>query len=437
MQDLTLQNNTAWPLWRKCIFRFFFIYFILFISPWFYLNIIPGVHFILDYLDNLMEWAVINMNANIFHVFHIVNVKPVQNGSGDTSFNWAEICLFLFVAFLGCILWSVLDRSRRTYSSLNYLLCLTLRYFLALNALGYGFSKILLLQMPSPLLSQMATPLGDFLPMRFSWLFIGYSAPYEIFSGIMEVLVGILLLYRKTATMGIMIATAVFINVMMLNLCYDIPVKLFSMNMVLMCLFLLANECRRMTNFFVHNKTSEACRIYHYPLQKRWMRITRIILKVMVLYIIAKGFYGQFSNYKMMYKTNDVQGIQTGIYDVVKYIVNKDSITSLQDTSRWKDIIFEHGEIGSVDTKDTSFRNRYGRGYFFYTADTNKHTITFKKFLQDSMSIITMNYSQPDSSTMHLEGKRRNDSIYVEVKRSTRHFQLAEHQFHWLSEANR
>ena len=48
--------------------------------------------------------------------------------------------------------------------------------------------------MPFPALSQLATPLGDLLPMRFSWLFIGYSAPYQFFSGAMETIAGLLLL---------------------------------------------------------------------------------------------------------------------------------------------------------------------------------------------------------------------------------------------------
>ena len=52
--------------------------------------------------------------------------------------------------------------------------------------MSYGIIKLFVLQMPFPQLSQLATPLGDLLPMRFSWLFIGYSVPYQFFSGAME-----------------------------------------------------------------------------------------------------------------------------------------------------------------------------------------------------------------------------------------------------------
>ena len=79
--------------------------------------------------------------------------------------------------------------------------------------------------------SQLATPLGDFLPMRFSWMFIAYSTPYQMFSGAMEVLAGLLLFNRKTITLRLCVATSVFLNVMVLNLCYDIPVKIFSIHL--------------------------------------------------------------------------------------------------------------------------------------------------------------------------------------------------------------
>ena len=81
--------------------------------------------------------------------------------------------------------------------------------------------------MPFPALSQLATPLGDLLPMRFSWLFIGYSVPYQFFSGAMETIAGLLLLYRRTVTAGLFAATGAFLNVVMINLSYDVPVKLY------------------------------------------------------------------------------------------------------------------------------------------------------------------------------------------------------------------
>jgi hypothetical protein len=51
--------------------------------------------------------------------------------------------------------------------------------------------------------------------------------------------------------------------------------------------------------------------------------------------------------------------------------------------------------------------------------------------------MIRFRFFEPDTNTLRLWGKQQQDSLYVELKRTQRHFQLAEKQFHWLSEYNR
>src|SRR4051812_13946636 len=117
--------------------------------------------------------------------------------------------------------------------------------------------------MPFPTLSQLATPLGDLLPMRFSWLFIGYSVPYQFFSGAMESLAGLLLLYRRTVTAGLFAATGAFMNVVMINLAYDVPVKLNAAPLLFACLFLLALDAKRLLNFLVLNRPAPPTAAYN------------------------------------------------------------------------------------------------------------------------------------------------------------------------------
>lgn len=430
-----MQNteNTHWPLWRKIAFRFFFIYLALQTAPITWLDSIPYVSTVTQYYGKLTDWIVTEANTLFLHV------KPVlvpENGSGDTSMGWARLWTYLLLAVLGAIIWSVADRKRPNYTHLNYWLCLFTRYYVILVALGYGIIKLFGMQMIFPSLHQLATPLGDLLPMRFSWLFIGYSGPYQFFSGAMEVFAAILLLYRRTTSLGTLVATGVFINVMMLNLCYDIPVKIFSMQMVFTCLFLLANESGRLINFFILDKPAPLSAIYHFRYTKKWMRISRIVLKsLFVLIMIIIPLYQDFSGAG----PNKVakQPVQNGVYAVTSYKINKQDVPlSLTDTLRWQDLIFENG-YGSVKSNDTLFRKRYNRGYFAYGLDSASHMLYFKKRLDDKAYILLFNYAMPDSSTITLSGLKGKDSLYVELKRTKRHFQLAERQFHWLSEQNR
>lgn len=438
MPDTFPQQYNPWNLLQKILFRFFFIYFILYTSPWESLAIIPGIGYLVGLYNQGLEWLVIKTNEHLFQVFGVKHVRQVFNGSGDTSYAWAANCFMLLVAVIGAGIWSLADRKRPGYRQLNYLLCLFIRYSLALIAFGYGMDKIFAMQMPFPMISQLATPLGDLLPMRLSWLFIGYSTPYQVFSGAMEVLVAVLLLYRRTATLGVLIATAVFVNVMMLNLCYDIPVKLFSMNLVLMCLYLLANEYRRIACFFLLNKPAASCSVYDYPLTKKWMRVTRIIIKLAVILLLCKSFYEIMQFARESKKTTVHRDFKPGVYDVSSYVVNQDTLPALlTDSIRWKDLVIENNGMGSINTSDTLFRRRYGRGYFSFAVDTQQSIIHFKKNRQDAANLFSLNYLVADSNTIRLWGKQRSDSLFVVLKRSTRHFQLAERQFHWLSEANR
>jgi hypothetical protein len=61
-------TSTAWPLWRKLMFRFFFILLALIIAPWTWLAAIPGSDFVLQFWYSFMDWMVNTANAKLFHV---------------------------------------------------------------------------------------------------------------------------------------------------------------------------------------------------------------------------------------------------------------------------------------------------------------------------------------------------------------------------------
>jgi hypothetical protein len=426
-------DNTYWPLWRKIVFRFLFIYLVLETAPITWLDSIPYLSLLTRWYSKFTDWIVIQANAMIFHV------RPVlvpENGSGDTSMGWARLWTYLCLGFIGAILWSVLDKKRPNYTHLNYWLCLFARYFVLMVALSYGIIKLFGQQMDFPNLHQLDTPLGDLLPMRFSWFFIGYSRPYRFFSGMMEVIAALLLLNRRTVSLGVLVATGVFINVMMLNLCYDIPVKIFSMQMVFTCLVLLANESGRLINFFILNKPAPLSEIYHFRYTKKWMKVSRIALKsLIILLALVLPFYESYSQY--LSPAANRQPVKNGVYAVTTYrLNNKELPLSILDTIRWQDLVFEDG-LGSVKSGDTVFRQRYKRGYFTYGVDTANRLITFKKNADEMFHIGEFKYTMPDSNTITLDGLMGKDSLYVLLTRTKRHFQLAERQFHWLSESNR
>lgn len=437
MESIAYPQTVYWPLFQRILFRFFFIFFMLIMAPWTWLDSVPSVSYVTKYYYDFDDWLVNTLNKNIFQVREVL-IPP--NGSGDTSYGWAQLWAYLLVAFIGCIIWSFIHRKKLSYSATDYWLLTFLRYYISLVAFFYGIDKLFLMQMPSPSQSQLATPLGDLLPMRFSWLFIGYSGPYEFFSGCLEVLAGTFLLFRKTITLGLFIATGVFLNVMMLNLCYDIPVKIYSIILEAMCLYLLICDSKRLISFFLVNKGAAVNSLYEISIRKKWIHVARIITKIAFIILFpALSTYNLWQAKKENDSTNTSKIFNEGIYNVRTFVVNKDTIPALiTDTLRWQNIIFEKGNYGSIQTADTLFRERYHRAYFSFEKDTTQqNTIGIYKSFGDSAYLFTMQYKFTDSNHIMLWSKIRNDSLYVELEKSNRHFQLAEKQFHWLSEANR
>jgi len=431
--------SPVWPLWQRVGFRFLFIYLLLQITPWDWFGAIPGTSFIFSTYQQVLDWAVRLSNDRLFHVRE--TLVPV-NGSGDTSWAWTAMWMYMALAAVGAIVWSVADRKRLNYERLGYWLRLIVRYFLASVALSYGIIKLFALQMPFPSLSQLATPLGDLLPMRFSWLFIGYSFKYQFFSGAMETVAGLLLLYRRTVTAGLFAATGAFLNVVMINLSYDVPVKLFSMHLLFCSLLLLALDWRRLTNFLILNRAVPPTTAWDFPFDKPWQRWGSVAVKLFLLWqILLQPLQSGWSRYRIVNAPPAQGPFRQGFYDVRHFVVNGDTIPAASaDTLRWRDLIIDNVGAGSVNTRDGVFWQRYRRGYFRYRPDTAQQVVTVWKIStipRDSTFLFTMRYEVPDTTVIRFHTRIRDDSVHVELVRIPRHFQLSERQFHWVSEYNR
>ncbi len=75
--------------------------------------------------------------------------------------------------------------------------------------------------------------------MGFLWTFMGFSRGYSFFAGAAEMLGGLLLVVPQFTTLGSLISLGVFSNVLMLNMFYDVPRKIYTIHLVLICLFLV------------------------------------------------------------------------------------------------------------------------------------------------------------------------------------------------------
>lgn len=423
-----------WPWWQRLLFRFFFLFFCVFLGPWNLLSAIPGSGYLLQYYYTALEATVGFFNT---HLFHIAPATKPPNGNGDYPEQWMLVCLSFFLAIVGAIIWSLSDRKRKEYTLLNYWFSLGIRYFIIMTGFSYGIIKLFCLQMPFPNLSQMATPLGDFLPMRFSWMFVGYSTTYQFFSGAIEVVAALLLLFRKTTTLGILVATGVFFNVMMLNLSYDIPVKINSISMVVLCLYLLAQEMPRLYRFFFQQQATPSP-VFFWPFDTRRSRIIAITSKWLFVALVIYTQLDYVIPASSGSNNKRTVPIEAGIYDVVQQTTLGDTINiNKPDSVYWQNIVFEKNNDGSIKTSDKRFRQRYGRAYFNIKFDSAARVIGFRRSFSDATLLAQFTYHIKDSVWVELTSYPNKDSMYLLLRRRAAPFPLSERQFHWVSETNR
>ncbi len=207
--------------WQKTGLRFAFVYFILlthlsFIRIW-----SEPLYQTLDGpWQALVQWVGKN-------VFHIECISFLLTGSGDATGDYLRIVCYLLLSIAFTLTWSLVDRKGKKHDQLFSWFVTLVRLFLGSTMIGYGLIKVIPLQFSEIKLHQLLMPYGDSSPMGILWKFMAASKAYTIFTGVAEVVAGIFLLFPSLATIGAMLSIGVLSNVFMLNLSYDVPVKLF------------------------------------------------------------------------------------------------------------------------------------------------------------------------------------------------------------------
>lgn len=431
-----LHLNDRWPYYQLVLFRFFSIYFILSTAIWSWLGSFPWLSFIGDFDSSFTEAYTYFFNSYIYEVKE--ELVPTR-GSGDTSMGWATLYAQLFFSLIGTAIWSIIDRKGTHYRFTSLTIRNIVRYYIIMYAFVYGIIKIFGLQMPSPSNSYYATELGNFSGMRFSWNFIGYSKGYEFFSGLVEILVGVFLLYRRTILLGALLGIGVFANVFLLNISYDIPVKIFSFQLLFACLFISLPNFKRILDFFVLNRNVGVDSSWDIPYIKSWIKPFRIVLKsIFVGCFVLYPFYKYYDAYNSRNNSSTPPPFKSGFYMVQDFILNGDTIQpTIHSKMHWKDLAIDNGGRGSIGAIDSTFRIRYGRSYFFnYNIDSVTDILTIKRFKNDSVPIFQGAYTAFENNNLRLSGQyKEKDSLRLDLIWDERNYKLAKKEFNWLLES--
>jgi hypothetical protein len=249
--DVHVEPAPKWSLPTRIGFRFFAIYFTLYILctqmffglfqlP-FWQPPSPGAN---SALQRAVTWIAVSW-------WGFPQPLTTRSGSGDKPYDFALAAGLLIISALATLVWSVADRRRLSYPGLNKWFRLFLRFGLGGTMVTYGTIKAFPVQMSYPFLTRLLEPYGNFSLMGVLWAQMGSSPAYQIFTGCVEVLAAVLLFIPGLTTVGALVALAATTQVWVLNMTYDVPVKLFSFHLVVMSLMLLAPDLRRLTDFLI------------------------------------------------------------------------------------------------------------------------------------------------------------------------------------------
>ena len=415
----------SWSAVQKIAFRFSFLtlgLFILLENNGAY----PLYDLVMAYPGELMHIFIPWVGKHILHLSYDITV--FTNGSGDTTYDYVILFTILCISLTGTLIWSLLDRNRKNYSALYYWLTVAVRFYVGLMLFNYGMYKVIKMQFPFPGIGRLIQPYGNSSPMGLAWTFLGFSKGYNMFMGIAEV-AALLLLFRRTVTVGAIITLMTTANVMMVNYFYDVPVKIVSTSLFVMTLFLLVPDIKRLFKFFF---TGEAVSLPVMPapvIHKKWLKITGYSLKYLII-AFAVGF-GTYQIYESSKEYGDAAPKTPlyGAYFVKSFVVNNDTVPPLMtDSTYWKHLIIQWGEYAQI-----KFLNDTTRGYSM-TIDTVARTLYLKQRL-DTTNKSLLSYQLVDEKNMLLKGTIKNDSVAILLNRKTdKDFRLMNRGFRWINE---
>jgi len=423
-QTLSTAQSDGWRLGTRVAFRFCVAYFGLFclVFPQITFVFTGAVGAVLPHgaamrqisgLGPVTQWVGRRM-------FGLDAALREDSRSGDQAAMWVLMFTVLVVAMITTALWSVLDRRRTHYSRMHTWFLALIRMCLGGQFLLYGAGKLIPVQMPAPSLASLLRPYGQLSPNWVLWLQVGSSYPYEIALGAVEVAAGLLLFWPRTATLGAVLAFASMAQVFLLNMTFDVSVKILSFQLLGLALVLLAPQAKRLANVLILQRPSPPATqpaLFNTP---RAAKVATAVQVGLAAWVLAGTLL--LSGLDWHYASGQPKPELYGIWTVTDFTLNGNSLPPLTtQKDRWQRLIIE-------DTDRLNYQQMNGE-IVPAVAHIDAHTITLSDM--GAPTTLTVNRIAPDR--LRLSGRLRGQAVTMTLRRLDLDH-LRRHSFHWVQE---
>jgi hypothetical protein len=404
--DQTLTK--PWSNGQKIAFRFAFLFLgLTTIINWDLVTyfFFAAIHVKKFSLDIVFSWLVRPFAWLDAHLFHTGYDPKVHDGwPQDNHFATVFYLSLALVSAIAAIVWTVADKRRSDCNELFFWFNFYLRYILAITIIGYGVDKVIPVQMPWPTSAAMLSNYGEQSRFLVLWRFMGMSPGYMILSGSLEVIAGLLLFNRRTLLVGYLLLMAILVNVVALNWFYNIPVKMYSAQLLVYNLYLLVPCRNRLIQFFFFERVVPE-RQPHYSFGPRWKR--RTLAGVLIVFPILFCLFGAIADYDRYVKDSSNRKSEK-IYNVTNFVAGDTLPPLMTDTLRWKRLLVYGNRVVVCNMSDKQDR-------YTCDVDSGKGTFTFHAN-PDSTNRHLFHYSYPEKDQLQLSGQWKGRDIRVTMK---------------------
>jgi hypothetical protein len=395
---------------KTLAFRFGVVYFWLYVTyDW-----VPGL---LDFVWNpVATWV----GENVLGMQNLIGV--MSNGSGDQTEHWVLALTFVVLAILACAGWTAADRGRATHPRLAAWTTVAARYWLGMIMVGYGLAKVIPTQFPYPDYVRLTDTYGESSPMGLMWTFMGFSPLYGAFAGGLEVLGGVLLFWRRTTTLGALVCVGVLANIVMLNLGYDVCVKLFSSHLLVVALVLAGQDAERLIGVLVLGRAVPARLTPPLTTTVRGHRIRWAVKGLFLLYM-THTVVQRISWSRELAEPDP----RAGVFDVTEHQVTCESEDPCDTELRWRRLVVgRQGWEAAVEPLQGP-RTKY------------RSTIDDYEFVLTSLDggpFMRFDYEEPVEGALILEGSFGGAEHRITLERvDDPEFLLVDRGFRWVNES--
>jgi hypothetical protein len=356
------------------------------------------------------------LNIKIPDQFHIYAV--------DTTYEYVKVLTVFLASLLLTIILQTAFSKRVKFDFIHDNTVLYARYFVGLVMINYGITKLCSAQFSMPSYNKLESTFGESSPMGLLWAFMGASKPYYIFVGFLEIFSGSLILFKRTKLLGSLLTLTIMLCVTMMNLCYDVPAKIFSIHLLILLVLIGARELKMVYSFFILHQPAQLQTIQK---EEGKYRFARSIFKGLFI-----GGFILFSAYNYLQYTFTMgpyagKNKIDGVYKTELFVIENDTLAPLTtDSIRWKSMTIFRG-ISKV-TKMTDSAE-----IFNVATDSLSRTITFSLENQADQNY-KLNYHE-DKGKFEVTGLWKGKKIIaLFTKKTFDDYPLINRGFHWINE---